>query len=306
MLENLPPANHSDQIVPFQLVQSGLRGRFVRLGSTLDDILGKHDYPPPVANLVAEAATLASLMGSMLKDDGMFTLQAKGNGPISLLVADYTADGGLRAYAAFNGEGLSTVPNTFADLLGTGYLAFTVDRGGKADRYQGVVEIAGDTLCSATEHYFLQSEQIHTHLRYFAGPAGAPWQTAAICLQTMPPENPSESLGLERLPDGWDEALALTHTLTAPEALGAHMHMHDILYRLFHEGGVKAYETVHVRHQCRCSLERAERAVTTLSEAEAEEFADNRAVVVKCEFCNSSYVFTLDQVAALREAATRN
>ncbi|HRJ12416.1 MAG TPA: Hsp33 family molecular chaperone HslO, partial [Alphaproteobacteria bacterium] len=120
MFEETMQLSHNDMIVPFQLEQSALRGRLVRLGTTLDDILCKHQYPPPVARLVAEAATLACVLGSMLKEDGIFSLQAKGDGPVSLLVADYTADGALRAYASFNNESLSTVPDRFCELLGTG------------------------------------------------------------------------------------------------------------------------------------------------------------------------------------------
>lgn len=294
---------HSDLIIPFQLEQSGLRGRFVRLGTTLDEILGKHQYPLPVARLVAEAATLACILGSMLKEDGMFTLQAKGDGPISLLVADYTPDGAVRAYAAFNNDNLSSVPNRFCDLLGDGYLAFTIDRGADFERYQGIVEIEKESLTQTALHYFLQSEQVHTEIKFFSAQQGPPWQTCAVCVQAMPREGDLTQHDLDRLPDGWDEMTALMHTMTPAEALDPSLHPHDLLFRLFHERGVRVYDTIHVQHRCRCGIERAQRALATLSEAEAAEFSDNNYVEVKCEFCNSTYRFTLEELAALRAAS---
>lgn len=294
-------AQHSDMIVPFQLEQSSLRGRFVRLGSTLDEILGKHQYPAPVARLVAEACTLACVLGSMLKEDGIFSLQAKGDGPVSLLVADYTADGALRAYASFNSEKLSTVPDRFCELLGDGYLAFTIDRGAGFERYQGIVQIEGDSLTTSAQHYFLQSEQVHTEIKFFCAEQGPPWHTGAICVQAMPKEGDLTEHDLDRIPDGWDEMTALIHTLTAAEAINPSLHPHDLLFRLFHEGGIRVYDTVHVQHRCRCGLERAQQALATLSEAEAAEFSENNYVEVKCEFCNSAYRFTLEELAELRE-----
>jgi len=295
-----PEPNHNDLIIPFQLEQSGLRGRFVRLGATLDEILGKHQYPQPVARLVAEAATLACVLGSMLKEDGIFSLQAKGDGPVGMLVADYTSDGSLRAYASFNKDVVATVPDSFAELLGTGYLAFTIDRGEGFERYQGIVEVDGASLTAAAQHYFLQSEQIHTELKFFAAPHAHSFHTAALCIQAMPHDADAGDHDLDRLPPGWDEASALLATLSAAEALDAALHPHEVLFRLFHEGGVRAYDTVHVMHRCRCGLGRAERALSALSEAEAEELADAGRIEVRCEFCNSTYTFTLQELSDLR------
>lgn len=294
-------ANHSDLIVPFQLEQSGLRGRLVRLGSTLDEILGKHHYPLPVSRLVAEAATLACVLGSMLKEEGIFSLQAKGDGPVSLLVADYTPDGAVRAYASFNSDQLTTVPDRFCDLLGAGYLAFTMDRGVGFERYQGIVEIEKESLTASAQHYFLQSEQVHTEIKFLSVQQGPPWQTAALCVQAMPKEEDRGHHDLDRVPDGWDDMTALVHTLTPAEALDSALHPHDLLFRLFHERGVRAYDTIHLHHRCRCGLERAQRVLTALSETEAQELAENDIVEVRCEFCNSTYRFTLEQLAVLRE-----
>lgn len=300
MFDGALQPSHTDVIIPFQLEKSGLRGRLVRLGGTLNDILGKHHYPAPVARLASEAATLACVLGSLLKHDGIFTLQAKGDGPVGLLVADYTSDGALRAYASFNNEKLSSVPHGFSELLGDGYLAFTMDRGGDSERYQGIVPIEGETLAAAAQYYFLQSEQIRTELKFFAAQTGPNFHTAALCLQAMPAADGEAAHDLDILPAGWEEATALLATLSAHEALDPTLHPHDVLFRLFHEGGVRVHDTVHVQHRCRCGLERAERAAAMLSNAEVQELAEGGAIEVRCEFCNSTYKFTLDEVSQLR------
>lgn len=292
--------HHDDQIIPFQLVNSGLRGRMIRLGATLDDILGKHHYPTAVAALLAEAATLAAVMGSLMKDEGVFSLQAKGDGPVRLLVADYMPGGALRAYAAFDETRLANATSGFNGLLGDGYLAFTIDRDSDAGRYQGIVEITGSSLASAVQHYFLQSDQIRTDLKLFVAPKGKFFQVATICLQAVPLESMAGFNDLDVLPTGWDEATTLLGTLTAAEALNAATHPHDVLYRLFHEGGVRVDDTIHVMHRCRCSLERAERALSALPDAEASALLEKDCIEVRCEFCNSTYQFTLEEVKKSR------
>ncbi len=285
----LTPA--ADILLPFQLENSRLRGRIIRLSTVLDEILIKHHYPPPVARLTAEAATLSVLIGSMLKLDGIFTLQAKGDGPVSLLVADYTSEGAVRAYAHFSSEQLSAVPDEFAALLGTGYLAFTVDQGAEFERYQGIVDIQGNSLSDSAQHYFMQSEQLRTALKFFVRQNGPNWQAAAIVIQAMPADESKGEHDLDVLPHGWEDAVALLQTITADEMLDAGLHAHDVLFRLFHEDGVRVYDMLPLRHQCRCSYTRAQMVAQTIPPGERDALKIDGEMVITCEFCNSSYKF---------------
>ena len=190
-------------IRPFQLEVSSLRGRIVRFNSVLQDILEPHNYPEIVSQLLAETITLCSLLSSMLKYDGIFTLQTQGDGPISMLVVDMTSAGEIRGCAHFDEERLKTVTkqlsafsdqvdessdNHLAQLLGKGYIAFTVDQGEKTDRYQGIVELKGKSLVDCVQHYFSQSEQIGTGIKMAVGKRDGKWHSAGIMLQHMPEE----------------------------------------------------------------------------------------------------------------------
>src|SRR5688572_25188265 len=136
-----------DLVQPFEVKPLGVRGRLVRLGPAVDDILHRHDYPFPVSSLLGEAIALTAMLGSALKFDGKFILQAKGDGPVDILVADYSTSGGMRGYARFDPEAVSTVESAEAGrLLGEGHLAMTVDQGAELERYQGIVALAARSL----------------------------------------------------------------------------------------------------------------------------------------------------------------
>src|SRR5215468_639260 len=213
-----------DQVQPFQIERGGTRGRLVRLGPLIDTVLAQHDYPEPVALLLAEMLSLAAALASALKFDGVFTLQTKGDGPVRLMVADVTSGGDVRGYAQFDaarlaaltagaGAGLS-VPR----LLGAGHLAFTVDQGEHTERYQGIVELTGATLVECIHHYFRQSEQLEAGIK-LAVAADRGWHAGVLMLQRLPGEGleEAEDADLESADDGWRRALALMASATSAE-----------------------------------------------------------------------------------------
>src|SRR5579862_3904505 len=172
-VENDPRAD--DLVQPFRIDPFALRGRLVRLGPTVDRILSQHDYPEPVAAILGEAITLAVMLAGMLKYDGVFTLQTKSDGPVRLIVADVSTAGAVRGYAQYDRERLAeaaakgaAVPGgnpSVPELIGGGYIAFTVDQGDDTERYQGIVALVGTTLAECAQHYFRQSEQLQAGLK---------------------------------------------------------------------------------------------------------------------------------------------
>src|SRR5258706_12626383 len=182
-----------DQVQPFQIERGGTRGRLVRLGPLIDTVLAQHDYPEPVALLLAEMLSLAAALASALKFDGVFTLQTKGDGPIRLMVADVTSGGDVRGYAQFDAGRLSALtasagPGLSAPRpLGAGYLAFTVDQGVHTERYQGIVELTGATLVECIHHYFRQSEQLEAGIK-LAVATDRGWCAGVLMLQRLPGE----------------------------------------------------------------------------------------------------------------------
>lgn len=294
---------NDNQILPFQLESSPLRGRSSRLGSVLDIILHQHAYPDAVAQLLAEAIILATLLASALKYDGVFTLQAKGDGAVRLLVADVTSDGGVRAFAQFDKEKLGDAPAD-TKLLGKGFLAFTCVLAGQEERYQGIVALEGGTLAEAVQHYFRQSEQIPTGVVAAAAQdAQGQWRGGGILLQRMPREGGIDIESQTPEAEDWTRAMLILGTSTPQELTDAALPAAALLFRLFHEEGVRVFETKALLHQCRCSQARVEGMIRSLPRAEVEALAIEGRTTVTCEFCNKSYAFDEVELAALYKEA---
>jgi len=303
-----------DLVQPFLLESSGIRGDLVRLGPAVHRIVTRHDYCEPVARLLAEMLTLAPMLGSLMKFDGVFTLQTKGDGPVPLMVADMTSEGHLRGYAALREAELQAllartpaVPQGVDSLLGRGYLAFTVDQGAHSDRYQGIVELRGTSLADCLQHYFLQSEQIQTGVLVAAGRgARGRWRSAGIVLQRIPPEGGAlderpRAEVLEVDEDAWRRAMVLLASCTEAELLDAGLPANDLLFRLFHEEGVRVFRRRALRDRCRCRRKRLEATLRSLPRDEIDDLMIDGEVVVTCEFCRKSYRFdraALDRIYA--------
>lgn len=292
-----------DCILPFQLENNGVRGRLVRLGQTIDTLLGLHQYPPAVAHLLAETTALAAALGTSLKFDGIFTVQVSNDGPVNLLVADVTSDGAVRACARFDEARLAAMPEA---TLGKGTVVLTVDHNLSKDRYQGVVALEeGESLSQAFQTYFRQSEQIPTALMAVAErDASGRWSAACLMMQRMPGE------GGINLPDDtsqeedWHRAMMLMRTCTPVELLDGTLPAQDLLFRLFHEEGVRVFDTVPVRHECRCSRERIATLLSGMPPEDVQEMIVDDAATVTCQFCSQSYSFTRAEVEALIAAGS--
>jgi len=299
------PLSGSDDLVqPFQIEASRLRGRMVRLGPALDEILTRHAYPEPVAKFLAETMALAVLLASMLKYEGIFTLQTKGDGPIRLMVADVTSVGDVRAYAQFDEAALTAAGDdvTIAPapaLLGRGHIAFTVDQGQNTDRYQGIVELYGKTLADCVQHYFRQSEQIDTGLRVTVGrDAEGHWRAGGLMVQRMPPEQGTAALLSSDTEDDWRRAMVLMASATDDELLSPDLKANDLLFRLFHEDGVRVWAPHHLRFGCRCSRQRVHDMLGNLPREEIEHLKveETGKVEVVCQFCSTAYHFDDDDL----------
>lgn len=281
-----------DYVQPFQIEAAGVRGRLVRLGSAVDAVMESHSYPAPVASMLAETLAMTAVLASGLKYDGVFTLQMHGDGPVGLMVADLTSDGSMRGYARFDARRLNTAgPGPEAPvpkLLGAGHMAFTVDQGPETDRYQGITSLEGPTLTDCAHTYFRQSEQLDTALSLCTSDMSMPnRRAAALMIQRLPPEGP---LDLEA-EDDWRRAVILMSSATPAEMLEPTLGPSALLYRLFHEDGVRVYRQRPLRHHCRCSRTRVERTLRAFPRAELEEMAEDGVIRVTCEFCKAEYVF---------------
>lgn len=294
-----------DLVQPFQLESGAAQGRLVRLSRVSEEILGLHDYPDPVAQMLGEGLTLAALLSGALKFDGVLTLQVKGDGPINMLVADITTEGKMRGYAQFDKARLAEAEADFAEgkgpaepvpqLFGNGHLAFTVDQGPDTDRYQGIVELTGATLAECAHGYFRQSAQLHAVVKLAVGRAAdGSWRSAGIMIQRLPDEGPARLSGDapdENWEEDWRRAVILMGSSTSEELLDPALHPHDLLYRLFHEDGVRVFNPAPLVMSCRCSEQRVITMLRSFPRSEIEALKEGDRVVVTCEFCSRRYEF---------------
>src|SRR5213592_781540 len=265
-----------DAVLPFEVAELDLRGRLTRLGPALDDILTKHDYPPAVGKLLGEAIVLATLLGSALKFEGRFIMQTQTDGPVSFLIVDFQAPDHLRAYARFDAARLGDAKDS-GSLLGHGHLAMTIDQGPDMSRYQGLVALDGGSLEDAAHEYFLRSEQIPTRVRLavgeeWRGGGDGPkhrWRAGGILLQFLPkaPErarqpdlHPGDAPQGVVTPevaedDAWIEGQSLISTVEDVELIDPDLSGERLLYRLFHQRGVRVFQPLRLRAQCSCSRE---------------------------------------------------
>lgn len=294
-----------DQILPFAVEPLDLRGRVVRLGRSIDTILGRHDYPAPVARLLGEAAALTVLLGASLKFDGRLQLQTRSDGPVGMLVVDFDAPDGLRACAHFDAERVAA-RGVGEDLLGKGHLALTIEQGSDMSRYQGIVALEGAGLEAAAQQYFRQSEQIPTDVRLAVAQSvsgtGTQWRAGGLMVQflpasrarqivaDLPPGDVPEGASVPEVQedDAWVEAKALVATIEDHELVDPTLSSERLLYRLFHERGVRVFDTQHVCAVCRCSRERIAGMLKSFTPQERRDMVgDNGKIGVTCEFCST-------------------
>lgn len=288
-----------DHILPFQVGESAVRGRVIRLGAAIDEILGAHDFPPAVSELVGEAAALVALMGASLKFDGKLIFQAQGDGPAPVIVADYHSRGDLRATATLSGEKVGSARGIA--LVGAGHLALTIDQGPDMERYQGVTPIEGRALSEAAVAYFERSEQIPTAVKLAVGRVQRPgeparWRAGGVLAQFVPGEGGGRERGEAALTaqgdlDLWERAAILLETTQADELLDPSVSAETLLYRLYHEDGVRVFEPQPVAARCGCNEEKIAAVLRRYGADALEEMVEEGRITVSCEFCRRDYAF---------------
>ncbi len=300
--------SEDDVIVPFTLDSLDCRGRVVRLGKAIDNILKSHNYPTPVARLLGEAVVLSALIGSSLKFDGRFILQTQSDGAVNMIIVDFDTPDGLRAYARYDEKALLKMAErgkiSSSDLLGKGHLAMTIDQGANTKRYQGIVEIDNIGFEEIAANYFMQSEQIPTMVRLGVGELSlrgekqAHWRAGGILLQHLPSSEKklAQKARSDLQNDGWIEAKSHLATVQDEELLDIDLSPERLLFRLYHEAGVRIFTPIHLVDRCNCSAERIEAMLTnSFSKEERAKMLKNGEIEVKCEFCSTTYYFNPNQ-----------
>ncbi len=294
---------NSDVALGVTIPARNARGRVARLGAVIDEVLAKHNYPPAIERLLAEALTLAALLGALLKDpDGQMTLQAQTeNGIVDLLVCDYLA-GELRGYVRHDADRLAEAgpnPSLFA-LFGKGYLAITFDQPKTDERYQGIVPLKGGNLAEAAQSFFTQSEQIPSIVRLAADKQDGRWRAGGLLFQHLP----EGEEGRERLhtrldhPD-WPHVAVLAGSVRPEELTDEELALDELVWRLFHEEEeVRTLEPLRLARGCRCDPDYVRSVIARFPADERGAMVGEDGLIrVDCAFCSTSFPIALDEVS---------
>ena len=290
-------APSDDKVISFRIEGTAFRGQILKLGDAVEQVLARHDYPVPVSLLLGEALVLTAILGASLKFEGKLILQIQGDGPVRMLVCDYLTDGSLRGYARVDED--KEFPNervSVPGLIGKGYLALTVDQGLDKERYQGIVALDGDTLEACALAYFAQSEQIPTLLKLsiaelFVPGGSKSWRAGGLIVQMMPGEEREKMALSGTSSDDWERISAFVKTTEDHELIDPTLSSQDLLYRLFHEEGVRVFQPKKVAFSCGCSHQKIRNLLETFSQEDRQEMLEDGVIKVRCEFCNESYEF---------------
>jgi molecular chaperone Hsp33 len=299
---DVPDLAVSRGVTPFYLPRQPVRGRLIRLGALANTLLTRHDHSAPVRGLLGQALALAAALSAALKFSGSFSVQAKGDGVVSMLLADCTDIGELRGYARVNQEKLALLPEgepvSARALLGDGYLAFTVDQGPGREPHQGIVALEGETLAEMAAHYFATSEQLACQLHLAAADTGFGWRAAALILERVAGAGGIDpELSAAEQEEAWRTAGILAATVTEAELLDDELLPERLLYRLFHGEGVAVDRPRSLAYGCRCSRARLADILEGFSHDDLDHMAIDGDIVMTCEFCNYDFHFARHTVA---------
>lgn len=295
----LDGAKVTDLVLPFQIDSLDVRGRITRLGPTLSEVLAAHAYPAPVAQVLAEALALTSLLGSVLREDGgQMTLQAKSNGPVSLMVADYLAPGAVRGYAQFDAEAIRNIEPgaSLETLFGEGYLALTVDKTLNTERYQGIVSLQGASLAEAAGEYFQNSEQLPSLVKLAVRRDGltGEWFAGGMLIQHLPhgEEGGPRHFAADAPHPNWQHAIILANTIRPEELTDPTVTLETVLWRLFHQDEPRVYDSIGIHRGCRCTRERIQSVLRQFSFEDLMHMREpDGSIHVNCAFCSKDWVF---------------
>ncbi|MBL4802609.1 MAG: Hsp33 family molecular chaperone HslO [Emcibacter sp.] len=281
---------YTDSCLAFQIEGQDIKGRIIRLDTCLNNVLDKHGYPDDVKLELGQAMALTALLGSMMKYNGILTLQMKSDGKIQTLVSDFYTDGAgdgvIRGYAGLDQDK--------TPLLGEGQLVITMDQGQYMDRYQGIVKLKNHSLKESAEEYFRTSEQLPTHLVLSCdkGPDGR-LRAAAIMIQHLARGTSEEVPEENQTEDQWNTATILLASVKPEELLDAKLSLQDLLLRLYHDSGVRVFTTTEMHTGCRCSEKKLHTVLSGFTTEELQDCAEDGIITMTCEFCSTNHKFEL-------------
>jgi len=291
-----------DKVLYFTLKNSSIRGRFVKLDKAINSILKRHDYTLPVSLCLADALSSCCCIGSLLKFNGYFTIQASGKEKLKTMLADYSNNGEIRGYVNYDKNALNGIKKdaSIDQLMHDGHLAFTAIESKSNKRYQGIIPVQKGSFSKCIDYYFKKSEQTNSEIICFSELSNKTYISSAILIQATPEELNDTSENQLNL---FEEASLFLKSLNKSEVLSRQISMENILYKLFHSFEVRVQKEITIKDNCRCSLDRVKKTLLNISNAELDEltFSDGRLEVI-CEFCKNLTKFSRQDLFSIRKS----
>lgn len=298
-----PATPTTDFTASFQIEGRPIRGRVVRMGEeSIAPILARHDYPENLARILGEAVALSALVGSSLKFEGRILVQAEGDGPVRMLVAEYSTSGGVRGYARYDEDAWAHIerlnkgkPPHMPQLFGpSGRLGLIlIQDNPNIQPYQGIVPLNKGTLAQCAEDYYAMSEQVPSRIRLTVEPgADGAWVCGGMMIQRIAGDEKRGDTS-----EAWREAEALFATLTPAEMIDPDLPVSDLLFRLFHEQGVRLEESRIVDDRCTCNEERLLQTLRGMPDESLRDLVEpDGTLAIDCQFCGRHYALPIESV----------
>ncbi len=276
-----------DIVKSFMLNDGLVRGVFISADDVIAEINQKQAYPDVLKPIIGEAILAALALSAGLKYDGLFSLQIRGNGPVSSLFVDVTQDKKVRAYAVYNTDKMPTDAQTLSDLFGQAQMVFSVGIIGQ-EPYQGIVAVTKDSLTETVVDYFTLSEQIPTKIvMRRRGNNGR-----FLLLQEMPDK---AGVSPEERSDVWETVGVLSESVQDDELFSETLTPDDVLFRLFHANQLVVFTPVTPTFSCRCYRGKMEKFLRQMPTDERTSLYQEGKITVACQFCGELYTFTPDE-----------
>jgi len=287
---------YRDQCLAFQIEKQDIKGRIIRLDKPLNDLFKSLDYADYVKKELGQAMALTAMLGSLMKFEGILTLQIKTDGLIRGLVSDFSTDGNgsgvVRGYVGLEEDLPANTP-----VLGKGQMMVTMDQGKYMARYQGIVKLEQNSLKKSAQEYFLTSEQLPTCLMITCDKNHqGDWTAAAIMIQHLARNSKESPLTEAEEKDHWNTATILLSSVKKEELLDKTLSYQDLLIRLYHESGVRLFTATEINGGCRCSDEKLRQVLANFHTKELEDMAKDGVITMTCEFCHTAHKFALKKL----------
>lgn len=259
-----------------------------------------HNTSPVATAALGRLLTAGAMMGVMMKGDkDILTLQIRGTGPIKGIVVTADSNANVKGYVFEPNVIIPANKNGKLDVgeaLGAGMLSVTRDLGMK-EPYSSQTNLVTGEIAEDLTHYFANSEQVPSAvaLGVLLSKENTVEQAGGFIIQLMP-------FAEDKIAEALESRIMKISSITNLQEQG--MKPEDILKEVLGELEIDSMETIPTGFLCNCDRERVSKALIAVGTKEINEMiSEGKDVELKCHFCNTDYIFNIDELNELKKQA---